>query len=533
MNNFTPNKSEQTQFSVRDIASVLFRHKALIVTTFLTVAIGTAVLTFLMPNEYESRMKILVKNARSDVPITPERTTGTAGTYFDNEVSENQINSEIELLTSDDLLKQVVTECGLYQPHASLSVMLGLKQAPATQAAQIEEASQRLAKDLVITPVKKANIIEVKYTSGSPQMAATVLRKVQDLYLEKHLKLHRPPGTHEFFKNQATQSEDQLRDAQKQLSTFQQSMNVVSLTQQKEQTVQKLTDAKSRLMETKATLRELNERIGKLEQQLRTVHPRIVTQSRALPNQYSAEHLNTMIVELQNKRTQLLTKFRADDRLVREVDQQIRTTRAALDKATGETATEQSTDLNPLRQTLETEQARARVDQAGAQGRLEMLEGQVAQYEVQLSRLEGITGEYEELTRKVKQADDNYQLYQKKEEEARITDELDENKITNVSVAEAPIQPSLPVRPNRPMNLLLGLFLGAFLSLGSVVIAEFMRDTVLTAHELEALTGQPVLASLPKDAGTMAVMGRAAEREMMPARLTKPIAAEPRFEWAD
>ena len=100
-------------------------------------------------------------------------------------------------------------------------------------------------------------------------MAATVLRKVQDLYLEKHLKLHRPPGTYDFFKNQASQSEDQLRDAQKQLSTFQQSMNVVSLTQQKEQTVQKLTDAKSRLMETKATLRELNERIAKLEQQLR------------------------------------------------------------------------------------------------------------------------------------------------------------------------------------------------------------------------------------------------------------------------
>jgi succinoglycan biosynthesis transport protein ExoP len=234
MNNFTPNKSEQAQFSVRDIAGVLFRHKALIITTFLTIALGTAVLTLLMPNEYESRMKILVKNARSDVPITPERTTGTAGTYFDNEVSENQINSEIELLTSDDLLKQVVTECALYQPRASLSVMLGLRQAPATQAAQIEEAGQRLAKDLVITPVKKANIIEVKYTSGSPQLAATVLRKVQDLYLEKHLKLHRPPGTYDFFKNQATQSEDQLRDAQKQLSTFQQSMNVVSLTQQKE-----------------------------------------------------------------------------------------------------------------------------------------------------------------------------------------------------------------------------------------------------------------------------------------------------------
>ncbi len=533
MNNFNPSKPEHAQLSVRDIVGVLFRHKALICTTFLTVAIGTAVLTFLMPNEYESRMKILVKNTRSDVPITPERTTGTAGTYFENEVSENQINSEIELLTSDDLLKQVVSECGLYQPRASLAVMLGLRAAPATQAAQVEEASQRLAKDLVITPVKKANIIEVKYTSGSPEMAAAVLRKVQDLYLEKHLKLHRPPGTYDFFKNQAAQSEDQLRDSQKQLSGFQQSMNVVSLTQQKEQTVQKLTDAKSRLLETQATLHELNERIAKLDQQLLKVHPRIVTQSRALPNQYSAEHLNTMIVELQNKRTQLLTKFRADDRLVREVDQQIRTTRAALDKATGETATEQSTDLNPLRQTLETEQARARVDQAGAEGRLEMLAAQVAQYENQLSRLEGITGEYEDLNRKVKQADDNYQLYQKKEEEARITDELDENKITNVSVAEAPIQPSIPVRPNRPMNLLLGSFLGALLSLGSVVVAEFMRDTVLTPHELEVLIGRPVLASLPQNAGRL-VMETVRRDEPSPSRLAQPkIAHEPQFDWAD
>ncbi len=532
MTNLTPSKSEHAQLSVRDVVAVLFRHKALIATTFLTVALGTGVLTFLMPNEYESRMKILVKNTRSDVPITPERTTGTAGAYFDNEVSENQINSEIELLTSDDLMKQIVTECGLYQSRPSISAMLGLKQGATTQAAQIEEASQRLAKDLVITPVKKANIIEVKYTSNSPATAAAVLKKLQDLYLEKHLKLHRPPGTYDFFKNQATGAEDQLRDAQKQLSEFQQSMNVVSLTQQKEQTVQKLTDAKSRLLETKATLSELNERIAKLDQQLLTIHPRIVTQSRALPNQYSAEHLNTMIVELQNKRTQLLTKFRPDDRLVREVDQQIKTTRAALDKATGETATEQSTDLNPLRQTLEAEQARARVDQAGAQGRSQVLEAQVAQYENQLSRLEGITGQYEELSRKVKQADDNYQLYQKKEEEARVTDELDENKITNVSVAEAPIQPNLPVRPNRPLNLMLGLFLGALLSLGGVGVAEFMRDTVLTPHELELFTGQSVLASLPRQAVAGSDLTPTQSAGPASARLSQPkIVQEAKLDW--
>jgi uncharacterized protein involved in exopolysaccharide biosynthesis len=543
MKNHSPGKSE-AQVSVRDVASVLFRHKLLLCVTFLAIALGTAVVTVLMPNEYESRMKILVKNTRSDVPITPEQTTASTGSYFENDVSENQINSEIELLTSEDLLKQVVTECGLYGGGASIASKLGIKQAPSSQATQIEEAAKRLAKDLVITPVKKANIIEVKYSSRSPEISAAVLRKLGDLYLEKHVKLHRPPGTYEFFKTQADQSEAKLQEAEKRLSSFQQSMNVVSLTQQKDQTVQKLTEAKSKLLETETFLREVADRIAKGQQQLETLAPRVVTQRRALPNQYSAERLNTLIVELQNRRTQLLTKFRADDRLVKEVDQQLKNTRVALDKASKETATEQSTDLNPLRQTLEAELARGRVDQAGAAGRHEMLITQVKQYEEQLSRLEGITAEYEDLARQKKESGDNYQLYKKKEEESRITDELDQSKITNVSVAEAPVQSQIPVKPNRPLNLILGVFLGALLSIGSVVIAEFLRDTVLTPRELEKVTGERVLASLPNTGKAPPVKftesTRAAEPTILEPRFASPksqlsqpkVIRDPRLEWA-
>jgi uncharacterized protein involved in exopolysaccharide biosynthesis len=531
MKNDSPSKTDQAKLSVRDVASVIFSHKLLICATFLAVALGSGVMAFLMPNEYESRMKILVKNTRSDVPITPEKTSG-GGMPSMNEVSENQINSEIELLTSEDLLKQVVTECGLFKADTSILVRLGLKEANHSQAAQIEEATRRLAKDLVITPVKKANIIDVKYSSSSPAVAVAVLRKVQDLYLEKHLKLHRPPGTYDFFKTKADEYEGELRNAERERSNFQQTMNVISLTQQKDQTVTKLAEAKSKLMETKAYLREVGDRIAKVEQQLQSLKPTIVTQSRSLPNQYSAERLNTLYVELQNRRTQLLTKFRPDDRLVKEVDQQIRTTRAALEKAGNETATEQSTGLNPLRQTLETELARGRVDQAGAEGRHEMLLGQVAQYEAQLSRLEGSTAAYEDVNRKVKQSEESYQLYKQKEEEARITDELDENKITNVSVAEAPALPQLPARPNRPLNLVLGLVLGLLLSAGSVFVVELMRDTVTTPRELAAFTGNRVLVSVPKNGrGPRPVAVAEESPEISQPRLSQPKISEPQFEW--
>jgi len=126
----------------------------------------------------------------------------------------------------------------------------------------------------------------------------------------------------------------------------------------------------------------------------------------------------------------------------------------------------------------------------------------VDEYDNQLSRLESITGEYQDLTRRVKEAEDNYQLYEKKREEARIADELDQSKITNVSLAEAPVESHMPTKPNRPLNLILGIVMGALISLASAITAEFLRGNVETPRELEMLSGSHVLATIPVQSRT-------------------------------
>jgi len=495
----------RNSINLRDGASALFRRRGLVLFTFLAVVLGTAVVTWRLPSKYESRMKILVKNQRVDVAITPQA-TGGAPVGVDTDVSENEINSEIELLTSRDLLTQVAKDTGLGQAGAA-----SFWKKPVPEAERIEKAATDLSKDLVITPVKKANVISISYSANSPEVAAAVLKELGELYLEKHLKLHHPTGASDFFKEKADQYETQLHESEKQLSNFQQDNSLVVLSQQKDLTLQKTAEAKAKLLESEAAVNEATNRIKRIEQQLAGTPKRIVTQSKSIPAQYSAERLNTMMVELQNRRTQLLTKFRPDDRLVREVDDQIRTTKDALAKAESQTATEQNTDLNPLRQTLEAEYSRARLEQTGAQARRDTLAAQLRDYESGLRKLEGDTTRHDDLQRQVKETEENYQLYAKKREEARIADELDRQKITNVSIAEAPAVPRIPSSPNRPLNLLLGVFVAAFLSLGTVFTAEMLGDTIHTPRQLEALTGATVLATVPESS-----------RRMMGGHMKKP-----------
>jgi hypothetical protein len=60
----------------------------------------------------------------------------------------------------------------------------------------------------------------------------------------------------------------------------------------------------------------------------------------------------------------LLTKYQPDDRLVKEVVKQIEDTEASLGEANTSIATEQSSDVNPIRQSVQGELVKAEVNEA-------------------------------------------------------------------------------------------------------------------------------------------------------------------------
>jgi uncharacterized protein involved in exopolysaccharide biosynthesis len=467
--------------SLSDIAAILRRRRSLILVTFLLTLAVVVAGTLLMPKQYETRMKVLVKNERADMIVSPDR-NGTAG--FSGEVNEAKINSEIELLTGNNLLQQVVTKSGLDR-----------RQHVPELAVAVERAVKLLQSDLRVSPVHKANIILVEYADTDPRRAVAVLSNLAGLYLEAHLKVHGTPGTYQFFQGQADRYQHELNDAESNLAELRRRENIVMLAQQKDVTLQKASESEAALMQAEASISEYTQKIAGTRLQLDAAQPRIVTQSRTSANQYSVERLHTMLAELQNHRTLLLTKFRPDDRLVQAADQEIADTQAALESATKLTGLDESTDVNPVHQALEIDLAKQEDELAGLQSRRETLAPQTGYYRWQLMRLANATASFDDLVRTQKEAEDNYLLYAKKTEEARIAESLDQQKIANVAIAETPVEPHLPSKPDVKLNFALGALLAFFLSLGLAFAAEYFRDTVERPGELEELTGLPVLAT--------------------------------------
>jgi uncharacterized protein involved in exopolysaccharide biosynthesis len=491
-----------------DIAAILFRRKWQIASTFLFVVFAITAATLLMPKQYESHMKILVKNERADMIVSAG---GGDGSGYHGEVSETEINSEIELLNGNNLLQQVVTKCDLARLESGDGAV-GDERLSVTS----ERAITRLQHDLKITPVRKANIIQISYSARNPHQAAAVLRQLAQSYLEEHLKVHSTPGTYQFFSSQAVHYQTELQDAEAKLEQFRQQHQIVMLAQQEDAVLQKASESEAALMQADAAIGEYTDKVADVGRQLAAAPSRVVTQNRTMPNQYSVEHLSAMLAELQNRRTQLVAKFRPDDRLVQEAEKEIDDTRAALEKATSLTASEETSDINPVHQTLEMDMAKQRAELAGVQARRQTLAKQLQSYRGQLMALGNATGEYDDLTRAQKKAEENYLLYAKKTEEARIAESLDQQKIANVAIAEPPTEPHLPSKPHVKTNLSLGVLLAGFLSLGMAFCAEYLQQpkqalqvntqprlgpghligTVEQLSDLETLTGLPVLATV-------------------------------------
>ncbi len=478
--------------TLRDLVAVLFRQQRLAVASFVLTLVAVLLYGVLAPT-YKAHMRVLVRRGRVDPLVTP---TPSQATQFEHpEVTEEELNSELQLLGDDEILGRVAQSSGLASEESWTEQLFSR-----TPEERLAQAVKRMHRRLDIQALKKTNLIEVTYASADPERAAGVLHSLAQAYLERHRQVRRPSGEFTFFEQQVEQSRTGLLDAEMQLMDFTRDQGVVSAAAERDTTLQKLADIEADQGQTRIAISEAAQRLRVLGSQLSSFPERSTTILRSADNPQLMEKMKSQLLELQLKRTELLSKFEPTYRLVKEVDQQIAETEATLATEKQTPLRDETTDRDPNHQWVQAELMRTQVTLVGLEARASANTTLQARYLLAAQRFGNEAIKQEELLHDLKAAEEKYLLYVNKREEARIGDALDQGGILNVTLAEEPQIPALPAHPAW-MYGAMGFVLAGTMSTGLAFAADSLDPAFRTPEEVISYLGTRVLASLPEGSG--------------------------------
>jgi uncharacterized protein involved in exopolysaccharide biosynthesis len=182
---------------------------------------------------------------------------------------------------------------------------------------------------------------------------------------------------------------------------------------------------------------------------------------------------------------------------VQEVEQQIAQAQAAIAGESSAPVRDETTDKDSHYEWAKSELEKVQVQLRALQARAAAMAAQEAAYRKMTRQLGEDAITQDDLVSSEKAAEENYLLYVKKQEEARMADALDLRGIVNVAIAQQAVAPALPVWSALTV-LLVGLVAAGAAGTGAAFAADYLDTAFRTPDDVLAYLDVPVLASLPR-----------------------------------
>jgi polysaccharide biosynthesis protein PslE len=485
------------ELTLRDLLTPLFRHRRLTVLVFSVTFLTAIVVAWgWAARYYVAKMQVLVEQDRSEPAIT----TGQTASPTTKALSADQISSEVALLQGQDMLRSVAATCGLVSTKPGLLDVFLPSDPQSRQATKLERAAARLEKALSVEAERNSDVIDIKYgKTGDPGTPACVLQTLGKVYLEKHLELRRPPGSTDFFTQEAAKYQTALNDAEAGLTGFSRESGMADPDELSTNMARQVANSEAALYQAKQFIAADQQRIANVQEQIKSTPARSATQEISDSASTLLQNLKTNLVNAQNKRTQLLLKYDPSYPLVQEADQEIAETEKAIGQAEQTTYLNEITDRDPTYELLREDLAKTQADLAAQRATEKSLEDSIRSMDKQMVELDANSIQRGALLREAKADEANYLLYIQKREQERASDVLDKKSIADVAIAVPAVVPSLPAYS--PLFVMLaGLIVAVVLAFAAGFVADYLDPSFRTPAEVVEVLNIPVLASMPKRA---------------------------------
>jgi polysaccharide chain length determinant protein (PEP-CTERM system associated) len=464
-------------FDISQIIGSFYRRKKLIVCVAVVVFLLSAYLAAILPKIYKSSSLIL---------ISPQRVPASFVTSTVTTDLAQRMQSIIQEILSRTQLEKIVKEFNLY-PSGNASVM--------------EDRVEKLRKTIQVE-FRRNNVFQLSFESDNPEKAKEVTSRIASLFIEQNLQVREQQamGTKSFMTAEAARVRKELEEQEAVVNQYK-AANRFELPDQLDGNLRTLEQLRREIEASNQRLAALQERKGILQKQ--TVESDILgvdLLGGILSAPVEGGGQSAQVQMRKRELDALMQRYSAKHPDVVRIKREIESLEAdkgdtAAVKPPGATTT---SSANPLKQVLQTQISdidaeahalRAQRDQIRVQ--IATLQSRVDMTPIRAIELSKISRGYEITLRK-------YQDLLGKSLESELSENMEKKqKGEQFQILDPANFPLKPVRPNRPLILLIGLLAGLGGGFGLAFLWDNLDTSFKRSEDVNAYVNVPLLATIP------------------------------------
>jgi len=465
-------RREITSFS--DILGIVKRRKGAIALPAAAIFVVAAILVFALPKTYKSSSTILIEE--QEIPREYVVTTVTS-------FAEERLQVINQRVMSSNKLLEIINRFNLYADLRSKKTT--------------EEIVQQMREDIKFQTIS-ANIIDrrtgnptsatiaftLSYEGKDPAMVQQIANVLASLYLEENLKVRQAQttGASKFLEDEMKSVQGELSALDAKIAAFKE-RNINALPELSQVNLQEMDRAERDVDQLRDRLRTLKEQEGYLQTQLAA----IPTDS-ANSDKTRLQELRVRLVELRNRYSDEYPDVKKTKSDIATLEHQLRATKR-------DTLTKPD---NPAYVTLSSQLASTQSEIESTKRQIGMAQKKLEGYRGRMAAAPRVEEGYKTILAERNNTQAKYDDLMKKYMEARVANGMEKEQMgERFTVIDAARLPEKPVSPNIPAVLLLGLILGIGAGVGCASLQEYNDQSIRTFEELAAVSGFPVLATIP------------------------------------
>ena len=477
-----------SSISAGDVYHVLFRHKWKIVIISALAVIAAAVYVLLNPPFYKSEAKVLIRYVQETKTVTAHAVGNDSQIVSPDTRGESVINTEMEILSSLDLAREVAAEVG---PENLLGKGGGSN--------DLDRAATAIARNLLVQAPGKGNVIRMVFQHKNPAIIQPVLRALMDGYRAKHVAIHQAAGIlDEFLKQQTEKLREELLKTQQDLAAVKNNAGIVSLEETKKNYALQISRIEDDMLEVEA---ELAQRRAVVTNAQKAIPQSQATEVGSSPDKVAQyNRLVQRLEALLKQHDELLGKWKEEHPVVQATWNQIIATQEQKRKmeqenpklatlAVGSIAGPVGTNGGPF--DLRAEIARM----TALETKMDVLKSQLTRILASATNVNQAESLIAQLERRKEALEAELRGYSSSLEQSHAAEALGAGKI-NINEVQSP---SPPMRDSAKLKKMVGMILGLGIA-GAIALAFliewFLDPSIKRTADVEAKLQMPVFLSI-------------------------------------